>query len=151
MACLVGGLTKTKSLMGSIGKCELMRVIRHLPNGKAHGPNGVPGELLKYAPDCVHQKLLTSLNSILSNPKATFPSEWRKALLFPILKSEEGHCGDPSNRRPIMLLDVTFKNSSGCSGQKTAARAGGHGGGHWPRTECLLAGPIHVAVLDSGH
>lgn len=81
------------------------KIIREMPNHKAAGSDGVPGELWK---------LLTTLEPCLQSLVRFFhiceavgvtPSEWKVARVIPVFKNK-GDASNISNYRPIALTQV---------------------------------------------
>jgi Reverse transcriptase (RNA-dependent DNA polymerase)/Endonuclease-reverse transcriptase len=88
----------------TIDESEIKTAIQSLPNGKAAGPDGNMGELLKQGGDPM-VRVITQLLNVVHN-SATIPNDWKNAWIHPIFKQK----GSPtviSNYRPISLTCVT--------------------------------------------
>ena len=70
-------------------------------------PNDIPNEVWKLIvqDDTVAQKLATFFSQCFKN--AVLPKQWDKAVVVAIFK--KGDRMDPSNYRPISLLDTCYK------------------------------------------
>ncbi len=81
------------------------KILKELPNGKAAGADGIPGEVWK-ALACEEQmvKVLTAFFH-LCHILATTPSEWKIAHIIPIYK-QKGNELNIANYRPIALTQV---------------------------------------------
>ena len=84
---------------------EIKTAIRHLKNGKAAGPDGIIGEILKAAEDSLVPFLVKYFNNLLK--EGSFPVEWTKAIIVPLHK--KGDPNDIDNYRVIALLSVLGK------------------------------------------
>ena len=85
--------------------CIFQDKIRHLKNGKAPGPDGIPNELLKHLPEGVHQaihKLFILMWMTGSTPKA-----WKQSQTVLLHTRGSGH--DLGNWRPIALANILYK------------------------------------------
>lgn len=60
-------------------------MIKEIPNGKAAGPDGIKGELLKYGGDYLTLILHSFLNNMLRLGK--IPDELNKSIIIPIFKN----------------------------------------------------------------
>ena len=81
---------------------EVKAAIRHLKNGKATGPDGIIGEILKAAEDSLVPFLVKYFNKLFK--EGSSPNECTKAITVPLHKK-----GDPNNTdnyRGISLLSV---------------------------------------------
>lgn len=92
-------------LMAEIGFDELNATIRSLPNGKASGPDGIAGELLKALPQAAVEHLARIFSALLRHHRT--PDAWRHARIFTIHKS--GDVTKCSNYRPISLQSTLYK------------------------------------------
>ena len=74
---------------------------------KSDKPNDIPNDLWKLIvqDDTVAQKLATFFSQCFKN--AVLPKQWDKAIVVAIFK--KGDRMDPSNYRPISLLDTCYK------------------------------------------
>lgn len=81
------------------------KILKELPNGKAAGADGIPGEVWKaLAGEEQLVKLLTAFFH-LCHILATTPSEWKIAHIIPIYK-QKGNELNIANYRPIALTQV---------------------------------------------
>ncbi len=79
---------------------EIMEAIRKLKVGKASGPDGIRGEMLKYGGEVVVNWMMWICN--LSWEQSKVPEDWRKAIIVPLYKGK-------GNYRGISLLSVPGK------------------------------------------
>lgn len=88
-----------------VNKEEIHKLLGELEEGKAVGPDGVSGYILKKCRD----ELIVPIYDIIrcSVATGTVPNEWRRAEVVPIYKS--GRKDEPSNYRPISLTSVLCK------------------------------------------
>ena len=84
---------------------EVKAAIRHLKNGKAAGPDGIIGDILKAAEDSLVPFLVKYFNNLFK--EGWFPTEWTKAIIVPLHK--KGDPNDMDNYRVIALLSVLGK------------------------------------------
>jgi hypothetical protein len=90
---------------------EVSAQLARLGNGKAVGPDNIPGELLKlWSP--ITTPLLVHLFNALNSSKLS-PNSWKKGYLFPIHK-EGKDTATPESYRPICLLSHTRKLYERC-------------------------------------
>lgn len=85
---------------------ELLLAAGKLKNNKAPGPGRIPAEIIK---EVIRKKsgyTLKVYNKLAS--EANFPAEWKRAKLS-LLKKGDKPLDDPTNYRPICLLDVEGK------------------------------------------
>ncbi len=85
--------------------CIFQEKMRHLKNGKAPGPDGIPNEMLKHLPEEEHQvthKLLTLMWMTGTTPKA-----WKESQT--VLLHKKGSEHDLGNWRPIALANTLYK------------------------------------------
>ncbi len=85
--------------------CIFQEKMRHLKNGKAPGPDGIPNELLKHLPEGVHQ-VIHKL-SILMWMTGTTPKAWKESQT--VLLHKKGSEHDLGNWRPIALANTLYK------------------------------------------
>ena len=91
--------------------CELLTIevyqlcLRGLKNGKAPGPDRVPNELLKHFPAAMHRLLWKFFR--LCWQQGQTPHAWKESIT--LLFYKKGDPCDPSNYRPIALLDTVYK------------------------------------------
>ena len=84
---------------------EVKAAIRHLKNGKAAGPDGIIGEILKAAEESIVPFLVKYFNKLFK--EGSFPTEWTKAIIVPLHK--KGDPNDMDNYTGISLLSVLGK------------------------------------------
>ena len=87
-------------------ECDVLRQLRKLPSCKSTSDYLISNRTLK---ECAHQicpSLTYLFNTSLSTN--TFPDEWKEATICPIFKNR-GNAGDPSNYRPVSLLNAVGK------------------------------------------
>jgi hypothetical protein len=94
-------------LRAPISSDDLDYCLGQLPNNSAAGPDRLPYELLKGAPDAFKETLRQSLNCILEGG-ATPPESWLGGLVRFLFKK-----GDPLDILPVCLLDTTYDVLSG--------------------------------------
>jgi hypothetical protein len=84
---------------------EVQFAVDSLKNGKAHGVDGIPGEIIK-VPSVVN--FLHRLLSVCFNT-GKIPSIWYKGIVHPIPKSSTADARDPMSYRGITLTSVAYK------------------------------------------
>jgi len=98
------------SLLGHVrDPCIFQEKMRHLENGKAPGPDGIPNELLKRLPEGVHQvihKLFISMWMTGTTAKA-----WKECQT--VLLHKKGSEHELGNWRPIALANTLYKVLTG--------------------------------------
>ena len=103
-------LDSVESLLDPISSDDLDYCLCQSPYNSAQGPDRLPFELLKGAPDAFKETLWECLNSILAEG-ADPPKSWLGGLVSFLFKK-----GDPLSiacYRPVCLLDTTYKVLSG--------------------------------------
>ena len=85
---------------------EIKKNVNCMKNRKSPGPDNVNVELIKYAPESVHQEIADIYNQITESD--SFPDELKLGILTPIPKPGKAK-GPPENLRPIILLSVIRK------------------------------------------
>ena len=93
------------SLNNEITVLEIRQAVSQMQSGKSPGPDGLQVDIIKSLLGIISPLLHTLFNSIFN--KGSFPSEWSKAIIFPLHK--KGPLNDPSNYRGISLLNVMGK------------------------------------------
>ena len=88
-----------------ISREEVLLAIRKLKNNKAAGPDGIIGEMLKYAGDPVVDFLVKLFNILFD--RGIFPDSWSESILLPLFK--KGAPNDPNNYRGISLCNISGK------------------------------------------
>ena len=85
---------------------ELKWQIKHLPDRKAPGPDGIQNIVIKHLPEVAIEFMVRIINGIFLTKY--YPKAWKEAriLLFP--KPKKNH-RDPANYRPISLLNTMSK------------------------------------------
>jgi hypothetical protein len=80
--------------------------IKHLPDRKAPGPDGIQNIVIKHLPEVAIEFMVRIINGIFQTKY--YPKAWKEAriLLFP--KPKKNH-RDPANYRPISLLNTMSK------------------------------------------
>ena len=89
----------------SVSKLEILKLMEELEDGKAMGPDGVSGCILK----ACREELVEPIYDIIkySLASGTVPVEWKRAEVVPIYKS--GKKDEPLNYRPVSLTSVVCK------------------------------------------
>ena len=95
-----------ETLRGAISMADFEFLLALLPNLRAPGPDELPFELLKHAPDGVKRVILDCINSILTG-EAIPPRSWLGGLISFLLKKDA--VLDISGYRPVCLLDTVYK------------------------------------------
>ena len=85
--------------------CIFQEKMRHLKNGKAPGPDGIPNELLKRLPEGVHQ--IVPKLFMLMWMTGTTPKAWKESQT--VLLHKKGSEHDLGNWRPIALAKTLYK------------------------------------------
>jgi hypothetical protein len=89
----------------SISFGELIHVLKHSKNNKAHGEDGIQMELFKYAGEDFQYRLLYFLNLIWQGK--TPAESWQKAIIVPLHKERD--IKKRENYRGISLLNSDYK------------------------------------------
>ena len=84
---------------------EVIQTLKQLKNNKATGPDGIPGEMLKYSNKKVKQTLQKLYNNILDT--GIYPEIWNTSIITPIHK--KGSQRDTNNYRGISVGNVIAK------------------------------------------
>lgn len=92
-------------LNADISEAEVKEAIRHAKSGKAPGPDGIISEILKASDHGTVVFLTKFFNTLFC--KGLFPTEWSKAIIFPLHK--KGDANNPDNYRGISLLSCVSK------------------------------------------
>lgn len=98
-----------EALDGVIKMGELKDVLKRAKSNKAPGIDGIPAEFFVNAPVELLESVLIIFNNILEY--ATVPQNFRKAVIFPILK--KGDPGEVSNYRGISFVTAFSKLFAG--------------------------------------
>ena len=85
---------------------EVLKELQHLSPHKASGCTAISNRVLRETAPVIASSLTHIYN--LSLTTATFPSDWKPAIVCPIFKNR-GEKSDPSNYRPISLLPAVGK------------------------------------------
>jgi len=93
---------KNRSLDECVTGLEVENVLSMLKERKAHGPEGIPSKLIKYA---TPQFKITAVNKFLGSE--TVPKNFQKAIIFPI--SKNGYPKVTSNYREISFQNALAK------------------------------------------
>ena len=86
-------------------KDEVKKAVRKLKNNKASGEDRITGELIKYAPDIVKEKLCNTYNKMFENHCDEV--NIGKSNLLPLQKPNKEK-GPLKNLRPINLLNTSY-------------------------------------------
>ena len=89
----------------SIPTGDVQRIIRSLPSNKAPCCDKVNAKILKDSSPVIAPIITSLINDSFS--LGSFPLQWKKAEIVPILKS--GDSEEPANTRPISLLSILSK------------------------------------------
>jgi hypothetical protein len=79
--------------------------VRRLKLGKAAGPDGLIGELFKYACDYVTPFFVRFFNALFDH--GIFPDDWTESIIVALYK--KGNVSDPGNYRGISMCDISSK------------------------------------------
>ena len=82
---------------------EVSLAIQRLKNGKAAGPDGITGELLKHAGHLAVDFLV----KFFLFDRGRYPDSWTESIIVPLFK--KGNQNDPNNYRGISLFDISSK------------------------------------------
>lgn len=88
-----------------ISKEEILLAFRKIKTRKAAGPDGIIGELLKNAGECVVDFFVLFFNALFQ--RGMFPERWTEGIVLPLFK--KGDVNNPNNYRGITLSDVSSK------------------------------------------
>ena len=98
--------TPSKSLsVIEISESDIMEVLKHLDPSKAHGPDSIGPNILKYCSSALCVPLLHLFTQCVK--QHNIPCEWKLHLISPIYKA--GDKTSVRNYRPISLLSCTSK------------------------------------------
>ena len=86
---------------------EVRKAARRTNLGRAPGPDGIPGLVVKSAATYCGQGLAECFTVLLRN--GVFPQAWKRARLVLIKKKQDGDGDAPSTYRPICLLGEVGK------------------------------------------
>ena len=92
-------------LNGQITKEEVLLAIRKIKNKKSAGPDGIIGELIKYAGSLTVNFLLRFFNALFD--RGLYPEIWSESVIIPLYK--KGDVNNAENYRGISLCNVTSK------------------------------------------
>lgn len=95
-----------ETLRGAITWEDFVFYLGKLPNNKAPGPDSIPYELWKHAPDPLKRAVLACVNGVLSESKIP-PRSWLGGLIRFLFK--KGDLLDIGNYRPVCLQDTIYK------------------------------------------
>ena len=95
-----------ETLRGAISETDFEFLLQQLPNKRAPGPDGLPFELLRHAPDGMKETILACVNGILTG-EAPPPRSWLGGLICFLLKKDA--VLDIPGYRPVCLLDTVYK------------------------------------------
>ena len=84
----------------------ILKSLRHMKNGKAVGPSGVPAEMLKATPDICCEIIAYLMNAIILEGKV--PADWSDSIIVSLFK-EKGDALYQSNYRGLELTDHVLK------------------------------------------
>ncbi len=93
-----------KRLNHPLTKKEVMKTANCMANNKATAD--LPAELVKYAPECVHESIATALNDMFEKHQDINIGE---GILLPIQKPKPKTVGPVKNLRPITLTKIIRK------------------------------------------
>ena len=85
---------------------EVQFAIRKLKLKKSAGPDGIVGEMLKYACDKITPFFVRFLNALFD--KGVFPESWTESIILPLFK--KGDVNSPRNYRGISLCNISSKS-----------------------------------------
>ena len=95
------------TLRGPIARQDLKHLLGKLANGRAAGPDEVPYELLKAAPEELFHSLHECINAILVEGRSP-PADWLGGLVR-FLPKPGGDPLEPMAYRPVCLLMTVYK------------------------------------------
>jgi ribonuclease HI len=95
-----------ETLRGGVTAADFEFVVGQLPNNRAPGPDGLPFEILRHAPDSMKETIRACINSILIG-EAPPPRSWMGGLICFLLKKDA--VLDIPGYRPVCLLDTVYK------------------------------------------
>ena len=95
-----------ETLRGAITAADFDFLLGEQPTRRAPGPDMIPSELLRAAPDSMKETIRTCINSILTG-EAPPPRSWMGGLICFLLKKDA--VLDIPGYRPVCLLDTTYK------------------------------------------
>ena len=89
----------------SFNTIDISLALKDINPNKAHGPDGIPGRILKYCAPTLAFPLKILFES--SYNSGCLPDEWKLANVVPIFK--KGSKNDVENYRPISLTSIVMK------------------------------------------
>ncbi len=95
---------------------EIKKAASKLRSGKSTGCDNLPAELVKAAPEELHQEIANILNIVAET--GNYPKELKHGLLLPLPKPKKPQ-GPCKSLRPIILLSVLRKILAICIVQRT--------------------------------
>ena len=90
-----------------VSPCDISNFVSNLSSGKASGDDGISGEHLKYAGDCLYDLLSVLFNAIFVH--GYIPKDMIKSVIVPIIKSKTKSSNNKSNYRPVTIATVISK------------------------------------------
>ena len=90
-----------------VSPSDISNFVSNLSSGKASGVDGISGEHLKYAGDCLYDLLSVLFNAIFIH--GYIPKDMIKSVIVPIIKSKTKSSNDKSNYRPVTIATVISK------------------------------------------
>ena len=95
-----------ETLRGAITAADFEFALGQLLNNRAPGPDGIPYEILRHAPESMKETIRACINSILTG-EAPPPRSWMGGLICFLLKKDA--VLDIPGYRPVCLLDTVYK------------------------------------------
>ena len=90
---------------------EIRKAIAKMEPNKSPGCDEIPVELIKHAPDKIHEQIAKIYNNMAET--VDIPKEVTHGILKPLQKPSKANC-PPSNLRPIILLYSLRKILAAC-------------------------------------
>ena len=86
---------------------EISKATRKLNNGKSPGIDDLPGEMIKHAPQVIHEEIAEILS--ISVETEDYLKVLREGILAPLQKPPKKEMERKNNLRPIILLPIVRK------------------------------------------
>ena len=99
---------------------EIKKAVKRLKNGKSPGIDGMAAEMLKHAPDIVHQTIAEVLNKSIESED--YLKELKVGIITPLQKPPKKDLKNKNNVRPITLLALCRKVMAVCVINRTWER-----------------------------
>eukprot|EP00111_Clytia_hemisphaerica_P018801 TCONS_00055582-protein len=97
---------KIAPMLAPFTSVEIIKAVKKMKRNRSPGCDEIPIELIKFAPETIHQQIANIYNNIAET--GNIPKEITYGILKPLQKPNKAK-GPPSNLRPIVLLSSLRK------------------------------------------